>query len=128
MDQIARIEGKYLKTKVSDFKPGDTVRVQVKVKEGDRERIQTFEGVVIQKRGKTTGESFTVRKVSAGVGVERVFPLHSPNISKIEVIKSGKVKRAKLYYLRKTVGKLTKIDESEKKQEKKDGENNKANA
>ncbi|MCJ7508446.1 MAG: 50S ribosomal protein L19 [candidate division Zixibacteria bacterium] len=120
MDLMAGLEGKYLKTKTKDFKPGDTIRVQVKVKEGDRERIQTFEGVVIQKKGKGTGETFTVRKVSAGVGVERVFPLHSPNLSKIEVVKSGKVKRAKLFYLRKISGKSAKIDEEKKKKQEKE--------
>lgn len=126
MDLMAGLEGKYLKTNTKDFKPGDTVRVQVKVKEGDRERTQTFEGVVLQKKGKGTGETFTVRKVSAGVGVERVFPLHSPNLSKIEVVKSGKVKRAKLFYLRKISGKSAKIDEERK--EKKEKETNEVSA
>jgi large subunit ribosomal protein L19 len=120
MDLMADLEGKYLKTKTKDFRPGDTVRVQVKVKEGDRERIQIFEGVVLQKRGKGTGETFTVRKVSAGVGVERVFPLHSPNLSRIEVVKSGKVKRAKLFYLRKISGKSAKIDEERKEKQEKE--------
>ena len=111
MDLVAAVEAKYLKSKIPEFKAGDTVKVQVKIKEGDKERIQTFQGVVIQRRGAGLGATFTVRKVTAGVGVERVFPLHSPNLSKIEVIKEGKVKRAKLYYLRKLKGKSARIKE-----------------
>jgi len=127
MDLLAGIEGKYLKQKVTSFKPGDTLKVQIKVKEGDKERMQTFEGVVIQKRGKGIGETFTLRKVTAGVGVERVFPLNSPGISKIEVVKAGKVKRAKLYYLRKTFGKRSKIKE-DKENKGHSEDNNKAGA
>ncbi len=118
MDLLSTVEGKYLKPKANDFNPGDTVRVQVRVKEGDKERVQTFEGVVLQRRGKGMGESFTVRKVSAGVGVERVFPLHSPSISKIEVIKSGKVRRAKLFYLRETAGRGAKVEEEKERKRK----------
>ncbi|MGH7889119.1 MAG: 50S ribosomal protein L19, partial [Thermodesulfobacteriota bacterium] len=94
---------------------GDTISVQVKIKEGDKERLQTFEGVVIQRRGSGIGATFTVRKVTAGVGVERIFPLHSPNISKIELVKEGKVKRAKLYYLRGLKGKSARIKEKMEK-------------
>ncbi|WP_132526664.1 50S ribosomal protein L19 [Phorcysia thermohydrogeniphila] len=95
-----------------DFRPGDTVRVHVKVKEGDKERIQVFEGVVIRKRGGTgTDATFTVRKVSYGIGIERTFPLHSRVIEKIEVVKRGIVRRARLYYLRELKGKAAKIKE-----------------
>lgn len=94
------------------FKAGDTVNVHVKIKEGNKERIQQFQGTVVQRRGTgTNGESFTVRKVSNGVGVERIFPMLSPNIDKIEVLKSGKVRRAKLYYLRGRQGKSARIKE-----------------
>jgi len=89
-----------------DFSPGDTVKVYTKIREGETERLQAFEGIVIRKHGRGLNETFTVRKVSFGVGVERIFPLYSPNIEKIEVIKKGSVRRAKLYYLRKTVGKM----------------------
>jgi large subunit ribosomal protein L19 len=100
-----------LRTDIPDFKPGDTVRVHVKVIEGQRERIQVFEGVVIQRRGGGISETFSVRKVSYGVGVERTFPLHSPRIDKIEVVRRGKVRRAKLFYLRKLRGKAARIKE-----------------
>ncbi len=93
------------------FRPGDTVRVHVKVIEGTRERIQIFEGVVIKRRGGGISETFTVRKVSYGVGVERTFPVHTPKIAKLEVIRRGKVRRAKLYYLRKLRGKKARIKE-----------------
>jgi large subunit ribosomal protein L19 len=106
------VERPYLKDDVPDFSPGDTVRVHVRVVEGERERIQVFEGIVIRRRGSKLSETFTVRKVSFGVGVERTFPLHSPMIAKIEVASRGDVRRAKLYYLRERVGKkATKIKE-----------------
>ncbi len=111
MDLIKAIESDYLKDTVSDFNIGDTVKVHVKVVEGKRERIQIFEGIVIKKQNGGIGETFTVRKISYGVGVERTFPVHSPRIDKIEVVRLGKVRRAKLYYLRDRVGKAAKIKE-----------------
>ena len=96
---------------IPDFKSGDTVGVNVKVFEGGRERLQRFEGVVLTKRGVGTNATFTVRKVSANVGVERIFPLHSPNIDSIDVVRKGKVRRAKLYYLRELRGKASRIKE-----------------
>lgn len=100
-----------LKTDLPDFKAGDTLRVHVRIVEGSRERIQVFEGVVIKRRGGGISETFTVRKVSYGVGVERTFPLHTPKIEKIEVTRRGRVRRAKLYYLRKLRGKAARIRE-----------------
>jgi len=97
-----------------DFKSGDTVKVYTKVVEGDSERVQIFDGVVLSRRGTGISESFIVRKISYGVGVERVFPLHSPRIDKIEVMKTGKVRRSKIYYLRGLSGKAARIDETEK--------------
>jgi large subunit ribosomal protein L19 len=111
MELIRRVERDYLKEKITDFSPGDTVRVHFKVVEGNRERIQIFEGVVISRKGRGINESFTVRRISYGVGVERVFPLHSPKITKIEVVRKGRVRRAKLYYLRKLRGKAARIKE-----------------
>ncbi|MCR6096020.1 50S ribosomal protein L19 [Salipaludibacillus agaradhaerens] len=112
MEQIIRdITKEQLKTDLPDFRPGDTLRVHVKVVEGTRERIQVFEGVVIKRRGTGISETFTVRKVSYGVGVERTFPVHSPRIDKIEVTRKGKVRRAKLYYLRALRGKAARIKE-----------------
>ncbi|MDE6029630.1 MAG: 50S ribosomal protein L19 [Clostridiales bacterium] len=108
---IAEIEKEYMKTDVPQFNVGDTVRVSVKVIEGSRERIQAFEGIVIAKKNGSVRESFTVRRVSFGVGIERTFPLHSPRITDIKVIKHGKVRRAKLYYLRNLSGKAAKIKE-----------------
>lgn len=108
---IAEIEKEYMKPNVTKFDVGDTVRVSVKVKEGNRERIQAFEGIVIAKKNGSVRETFTVRRISFGVGVERSFPLHSPRITSIDVIKHGKVRRAKLYYLRKLSGKAAKIQE-----------------
>lgn len=102
------------KRNITDFNIGDTVRVFVKVVEGDKERIQLFEGVVIARRGGSTRETFMVRKVSFGIGVERIFPLYSPAIDKIEVLKRGRVRRAKLYYLRGKKGKAAKIKERER--------------
>ena len=103
-----------LKTNVPAFKAGDTVRVKVKVVEGDSERIQAFDGVVIARKGSGIGETFTVRKVSFGVGVERIFPIHSPRVSSIEVLKVGKVRRAKLNYLTKLSGKAARLQELKK--------------
>ena len=100
-----------LKTNVPAFKAGDTVRVKVKVVEGDNERIQAFDGVVIARKGSGIGETFTVRKISFGVGVERIFPIHSPRVDSIEVLKIGKVRRAKLNYLRDRIGKSAKVKE-----------------
>ncbi|MFX3624634.1 MAG: 50S ribosomal protein L19 [Ectobacillus sp.] len=108
---IAEITKEQLKADIPAFRPGDTVRVHVKVVEGTRERIQVFEGVVIKRRGGGISETFTVRKVSYGVGVERTFPLHTPRIAKIEVMRRGKVRRAKLYYLRNLRGKAARIKE-----------------
>jgi large subunit ribosomal protein L19 len=105
------VERPYLKTDLPEFRPGDTVRVHVRVVEGERERVQVFEGVVIRRRGSQLSQTFTVRKVSFGVGVERTFPLHSPMIAKIEVRTRGHVRRAKLYYLRSRVGKKAKVKE-----------------
>ncbi len=102
-----------LKNTKFNFQPGDTVKVHTKVVEGDSERIQIFDGVVLTRRGAGISESFTVRKISYGVGVERVFPLHSPRIDKIEIVKTGKVRRAKLYYLRGLSGKAARLDEVE---------------
>lgn len=94
-----------------DFKAGDTIKVYIKVKEADKERVQSFQGVVIAIRGKGNGKTFTVRKVSFGIGVERIFPFASPSIEKIEIVKKGKVRRAKLYYLRKLKGKAARLKE-----------------
>lgn len=111
MDRLQNVEQEYLRSDIPEFRSGDTVRVHVKVSEGEKRRIQIFQGVVISHRGRGTGESFTVRKISGGVGVERVFPLHSPVIDKIEVVRRGRVRRAKLYYLRALRGKAARIDE-----------------
>ena len=108
---IQQITKEQLRTDLPDFRPGDTVRVHVKVVEGSRERIQVFEGVVIKRRGAGISETFTVRKVSYGVGVERTFPVHTPKIAKLEVVRRGKVRRAKLYYLRALRGKAARIKE-----------------
>jgi len=105
MTTIEKVARARMRTDLPVFKPGDTVRVHVKIKEGDKTRIQPFEGVVVGRRGKNIEETFTVRKVSFGIGVERIFPVHSPVIESIEVIRSGKVRRAKLYYLREKEGK-----------------------
>jgi len=108
---IQQIESEQLKTDVPEFSPGDTVSVKVRVTEGSRERLQTFEGVVIARRNRGLNSSFTVRKISSGEGVERVFQLHSPMLSAIEVKRRGAVRRAKLYYLRKRTGKAARIRE-----------------
>ncbi len=111
MSELKSIEGKYLKQDIPDFGPGDTLKIHVKIKEGDKERIQVFQGTVISRKGGGISESFTVRKVSAGIEVERVFPLHSPNLDKIQVIRKGRVRRSKLYYLRGVIGKKARIAE-----------------
>ncbi len=108
---IEDITKEQLRTDLPDFRPGDTVKVHVKVVEGTRERIQVYEGVVIKRRGGGISESFTVRKISYSVGVERVFPLHTPRIAKLEIVRHGKVRRAKLYYLRNLRGKKARIKE-----------------
>ena len=100
-----------VKNEVPQFEIGDTVRVDVNIREGERERIQVFEGTVIARKGSGVGETFTVRRVSYGVGVERVFPLHSPNVKAVAVVRKGRVRRAKLYYLRDRVGKAAKVKE-----------------
>ncbi|AYW47440.1 MULTISPECIES: 50S ribosomal protein L19 [Tetragenococcus] len=112
---IQEITKDQLRTDIPDFRPGDTVRVHAKVVEGSRERIQVFEGVVIKRRGTGISETYTVRKVSTGVGVERTFPLHTPRVDKIEVMRQGLVRRAKLYYLRNRHGKSARIPERRKK-------------
>lgn len=110
-DIIRKIEAEQLKAEVPAFNVGDTVRVHGKIKEGNRERIQIFEGTVIKKQGGSTRETFTVRKLSNGIGVEKTWPLHSPNVEKVEVVRKGKVRRAKLTYLRGRVGKRAKVKE-----------------
>lgn len=110
-DIIKKIEDEQLKTDIPEFRTGDTVRVHAKIKEGNRERIQVFEGTVLKRQGGGNRETFTVRKTSNGVGVEKTWPLHSPNIEKIEVVRRGKVRRAKLFYLRDRVGKAAKVKE-----------------
>lgn len=113
MNVIEKIQREQLRPDVVDFNVGDTVKVHTRIREGDRERIQVFSGVVINKQGRGLAETFTVRRISYGEGVERIFPLHSPFIQKIEVERRGKVRRAKLYYLRKRVGKTaTKVEEA----------------
>jgi large subunit ribosomal protein L19 len=111
MNQLDQVERVYFRGEQPQFSPGDTVRVHVRVKEGDKERIQVFQGTVIARRGGGTRETFTVRKISGSVGVERIFPLHSPNIDRIELMRRGKVRRAKLYYLRALRGKAARIEE-----------------
>ena len=111
MEKIQQIEKEQMRLDHPDFGPGDTVKVHVKIREGEKERIQVFQGVVISKRKGNTNATFTVRKVSYGVGVERIFPLHSPALDKIEVVTRGRVRRAKIYYLRKLRGKAARIKE-----------------
>ena len=111
MNKLDAVAAAEMKSEVPEFKAGDTVAVHVKVVEGDKERIQVFQGVVINRRGSGVNGTFTVRKVSNGVGVERIFPLHSPNIAKIERLRVGRVRRAKLYYLRSLKGKAARIKE-----------------
>src|SRR6266699_2222738 len=109
MQRLREIDREGLKTNIPAFDPGDTVRVMVRVREGEKERLQAFEGVCIGRRGGGINETFTVRKISAGVGVERIFPLHSPSIAEIELIRKGRVRRAKLYFLRRLAGKAARI-------------------
>ncbi len=111
MNKLEQLESAFVRDDIPDFKAGDTVRVHVRVVEGGRERVQVFEGVVIARHGGGVNDSFTVRKISFGVGVERVFPVHAPIIQRIEVIRRGDVRRAKLYYLRDRVGKAARIKE-----------------
>jgi large subunit ribosomal protein L19 len=111
MERVTQIEREMMRMDLPGFAPGDTVKVYVKIKEGEKERIQAFQGVVISKRGGGTRATFTVRKVSYGIGVERIFLLHSPVIDKIEVITHGRVRRSKIYYLRKLRGKAARIKE-----------------
>jgi large subunit ribosomal protein L19 len=111
MRVLEQLEKEQVRTDLPDFRPGDTVKVHVKIKEGEKERIQVFEGTVIRKRQGASRASFTVRKISYGIGVERIFPTHSPAIDRIEVVQRGKVRRAKLYYLRQLKGKAARIRE-----------------
>ncbi len=111
MDLIKALTNEQLKENVPELNIGDTIRIHNKIKEGNRERIQLFEGTIIAKNGGGISETFTVRRVSYGVGVEKTFPVHSPNVEKVEVIRRGKVRRAKLYYLRDRVGKSSKVKE-----------------
>src|ERR671930_258331 len=111
MDAIRLVEASQLKKDRDGFGPGDTVRVHVKVIEGEKERLQAFEGVVIRKRGEGARASFTVRRISYGIGVERTFPLHSPRIERVEIMRHGRVRRSKLYYLRKLAGKAARLKE-----------------
>ena len=111
MERIAAVAREGLKTDIPAFNPGDTLKVMVRVREGDKERLQAFEGLCMGRRGGGINETFRVRKVSAGVGVERVFPLHSPSLASIEVVRKGRVRRAKLYYLRHVSGKAARIRE-----------------
>ena len=113
MNQLQRLEQTFPTNTLPDFEIGDSVKVHVKVIEGEKERVQVFEGVVIARKGKKVSETFTVRKISYNVGVERIFPVNSPNIAKVEVIRKGKVRRAKLYYLRDKIGKQAKVPERE---------------
>ena len=111
MDALKLIAQDSLKSEVPVIEIGDTVKVHVKIREGDKERIQVFEGTIIARKGSGVSETFTVRRLSYGVGVERVFPLHSPNVAKVEVVRHGRVRRSKLYYLRDRVGKAAKVKE-----------------
>lgn len=111
MNVLNDVENGYLRTDIPEFRPGDTVRVQVKVKEGEKERLQAFQGVVIARRGSGTREMFTVRKISGSIGVERIFPLHATIVDHIDVVKRGRVRRAKLYFLRELRGKAARIRE-----------------
>lgn len=113
MNRLERIQRSLAKKIIPSFEIGDTVRVHVKVIEGEKERIQVFEGVVIARKGRQNSETFTVRKISYGVGVERIFPVHSPVVSRIDVVRQGRVRRAKLYYLREKKGKMARVAERE---------------
>ena len=111
MNVLETLEKEQMRGDIPDFRPGDTVKVHATIREGEKERIQVFQGVVVRKRKGNTGASFTVRKVSYGIGVERIFPFHSPLIDKVEIVTRGKVRRARLYYLRKLRGKAARIKE-----------------
>ena len=111
MNQLQKVESSYLRQDVPTFRPGDTLKVHVRVIEGKKERIQIFQGIVIGRRGGGTSEMFTIRKISGGVGVERIFPLHSPIIDKIDIVRSARVRRSKLYYLRALKGKAARMKE-----------------
>jgi large subunit ribosomal protein L19 len=111
MNIIENLEKEQMRLDIPDFRAGDTIKVHARIKEGDKERIQVFQGAVIRRRKGTTGATFTVRKVSYGIGVERIFPLHSPSIDKIEIVSRGKVRQGRLYYLRKLRGKAARIKE-----------------
>ena len=111
MNIIENLEKEQMRLDIPDFKAGDTIKVHARIKEGDKERIQVFQGAVIRRRKGATGATFTVRKVSYGIGVERIFPLHSPSIDKIEIVSRGKVRQGRLYYLRKLRGKAARIKE-----------------
>jgi large subunit ribosomal protein L19 len=114
MDLIREVTQDYLRTDIPDFRPGDNVKVHVRLKEGEKERIQIFEGLVIARKHGGISETFTVRKISSGIGVERTFPLHTPSISQIEVSRRGRVRRAKLYYIRNLRGKAARIKERDR--------------
>jgi large subunit ribosomal protein L19 len=114
-DMMTVVESAEIQKEIPDFAPGDTIKVHVKVKEGDKERIQIFQGLVISRKGGGSRQMFTVRKISGGVGVERMFPLYSPSIDRIEVERHGRVRRAKLYYLRDLRGKAARIEEKRKR-------------
>ncbi len=114
MDLIREVTKDYLRTDIPDFRPGDNVKVHVRLKEGEKERIQIFEGLVIARKHGGISETFTVRKISSGIGVERTFPLHTPSISQIEVSRRGRVRRAKLYYIRNLRGKAARIKERDR--------------
>ncbi len=113
--EMSELEKEQMRQDVPDFGPGDTVRVHVRVREGEKERVQVFEGVVIARRGGGIRETFTVRKVSYGVGVERVFPVHSPSLDRIDVVRHGRVRRAKLYFLRSLSGKAARLEEDRRR-------------
>ncbi len=114
MDLVHQMGKGQMRTDLPEFRVGDTVKVHYKIKEGSKERIQVFQGIVIQKRGMQISATFTVRKISGGIGVERIFPQHSPNIDKIEVVRFGRVRRAKLFYLRKAKGKAARVKEKKR--------------
>ena len=116
MDVLSSVVQDYLKTDIPAFNVGDTVKVHVKIKEGNRERIQIFEGFVLKRQNGGIGQTFTVRRIASGVGVEKTFPIHSPLVEKIEVVKRGKVRRARLHYMRARTGKSAKIKSKEEKQ------------
>ncbi len=111
MHSLSEVESPFLRSDIPEFRAGDTIKVHVKVAEGDKQRIQLFQGIVIGRRGSGTRETFTVRKMSGGMGVERIFPLHTPTIETIEVVRRGRVRRAKLYYIRNLRGKAARIKE-----------------